>query len=132
MVTTHAATLVMGPSGWAPLCCLGLPPGRLNALYATYEKCPNVDSPWQNGQSPHKQHRCSSCWKWLIACIMCRLNPSNQSNSEIPPRAPQGQVGTSPHPQAWPPYLQAWDTFYISLYRHLQVMLQSSGCRKAD
>ena len=55
VVTTHAVTSVMGPSGRAPLCCLDPPPGSLNALYATYKKCPNVDSPWQNGWSPHKQ-----------------------------------------------------------------------------
>ena len=92
MVTTHTATWVMGPSGWAPLCCPCLPPGSLIALYASYEKCPDVDSPWQNGWSPHKQNTGTPCIGSGSSPASCTgSTPPTGLIQEVPPQAPQGQ-----------------------------------------
>ena len=132
VVTTHATTSVKGPSGWAPLCCLGPSPGSLNALYGTYKKCPNADSPWQNGWSPHKQSTGTPhVGSGSLPASCAGSTPPTGLIWEVPQQAPQGWVGTSPHPGARPPYLQVWDTFYIPLYRHLQILQWPSGSEKA-
>ena len=133
VVPTHVDTSVMGPLGQAPLCCPGPPPWSLNAHYATYEKCPNADSPWQNGQSPHRQSTSTPRIGSGTSPALCAGSTlPTGSIWEVPPPAPQGRVGTSPHPRAWPPYLWAGDTFYISLYRHPQILQQPSESGRAD
>ena len=93
MVPTCATTSVMGPLGQAPLCCPGLPPGTLNALYAIYGKCPNAQSLAKWPVIPQTKHRCSSDWKWPITCIICKISPSIWSNSGGSPTTASGSGG---------------------------------------
>ena len=84
----------MGPLGQTPLCCLGPPPGSLNAPYATYKKCPNVNSPWQNGQSPHRQSTSTARIGSGPSPVSCAGSaPPTGLIQEVPPQQPQGRVG---------------------------------------
>ena len=86
MVAICTATWVMGPSGLAPLCCLGPPPGSSNALYATYEKCPDVDSPWQNGWLLHEQSTSAPCIGSGSSPVSCTgSTPPTGLIWEVPP-----------------------------------------------
>ena len=90
-------------------------------------------SHWQNGRSPHKQSTSAPRIGTGSSPASCTgSTPPTGLIWEVPPRAPQGQVGTSPHPQAWPPYLLVQDTFYISPYRHLQIPQWPTKSGKAD
>ena len=73
--------LLSGPAPWEFKCSL-----------CHLQKCPNVDSPWQNGWSPYKAPALLTL-EVAHTCIMCRLNPSNLSNLGGSPLSTSGSGG---------------------------------------